>query len=543
MEKHSLRGNIVDVLNERIFKGIVEIENGKIKSITEQDVSESVFIMPGFVDAHIHIESSMMPPASFSRLAVRCGTVATVSDPHEIANVLGLPGVEYMLDSASQVPMKFFFGAPSCVPATSFETAGATLDSKDVETLLQRDDIWYLSEMMNYPGVLFKDPEAMAKIAAAQKLGKPVDGHAPGLRGEKAQQYIAAGISTDHECFTLPEALEKIKYGMKIMIREGSAARNYDALKSLLETHPEMCMLCSDDKHPDDLIQGHLDELARRAVADGLPLMNILKAACVNAVKHYNLPVGLLQVGDPADCIVVNRLDDFFVKKTYINGTCVFERDESGLNYSFEWEKPTIVNQFHTSPHVPSDFSIPDEPRFREVIVALDKQIVTDRVHAELPMVGGYLYSDITKDILKITVVNRYQKEKPSMAFIRGFGMFKGAIASTVAHDSHNIVAVGVDEDMICKAVNALIECKGGICYVDHQTEWVVPLPIAGLMSDAEPHLISLQYEGANIHTASAGCNLSAPFMTMSFMALLVIPKLKLSDKGLFDAEKFAFVK
>ncbi|MEX0676381.1 MAG: adenine deaminase [Pirellulales bacterium] len=538
MSSHRAAGHIVDVVGKRTFDGSLVIDGGRITAIDEHPVWGGSYILPGFVDGHIHIESSMMPPASFAQLAVRFGTVATVSDPHEIANVLGVPGIEYMLENARQVPLKFHFGCPSCVPATSFETAGAVLDSTAVAELLARDDIGYLSEMMNYPGVLAGDDEVMRKIAAARALGKPVDGHAPGLKGDDARRYIAAGISTDHECFTLEEAQDKLRHGMKIIIREGSAARNYEALKSLLATHPEMCMLCSDDKHPDDLLAGHINALVRRAVADGFGLFNVLEAACVNPVEHYRLPVGRLRKGDPADLVVVNNLEEFQVEQTWIDGVKVYEHP----HVLFDWSRPATPNHFDCEAKPPEAFAVPDEARYHEVIVAVDRQLITQRERRQLPKSAGMLQPDPAGDVLKLAVVNRYQNAPPAVAFIKHLGLRRGAIASTVAHDSHNIIAAGVNDAMIAKAVGALVACRGGVCYVDAETQAVLPLPIAGLMSDLAPEEIARRYAEIDQLAKRAGSALSAPFMTLSFMALLVIPKLKLSDQGLFDAERFAFV-
>jgi adenine deaminase len=539
MNPVKISGHIVDVRGRRIVDGTLVVNGGRIAAIKEHPlVGEATYILPGFVDAHIHIESSMMPPASFAQLAVRFGTVATVSDPHEIANVLGVPGVEYMLTSARQVPLKFHFGCPSCVPATSFETAGATLDAAAVKQLLARDDIGYLSEMMNYPGVLAGDAEVMRKIAAAAELGKPVDGHAPGLRGDEARRYIAAGISTDHECFTLEEAHDKLACGMKIIIREGSAARNYEALKTLLATHPAMCMLCSDDKHPDDLFVGHIDALVRRAVSDGFELFDVLAAASLNPVEHYNLPVGLLRAGDPADFVVVDDLADFEVRQTWIDGVKVYDRPR----VLFDWSPPATPNHFDCSPKRAEEFAVPDEPRYHEVIVAEDRQLITQRERCALRVAGGALQADPDGDLLKLAVVNRYRDARPAVAFIKHVGLRRGAIGSTVAHDSHNIIAAGTSDAMLAKAVNALVAERGGVCYVDEATQAVLPLPIAGLMSELAPQEIARRYAEIDALAKAAGATLSAPFMTLSFMALLVIPKLKLSDLGLFDAERFAFV-
>lgn len=538
MPEVRVSGHLVDVVSGEVRDGSVIVRDGRIAAIDEHPVPHGPFILPGFVDSHIHIESSMMPPASFAQVAVRFGTVATVSDPHEIANVLGAPGIDYMLESARQTPLKFHFGCPSCVPATSFETAGATLDAKQVAELLARPEIGYLSEMMNYPGVLHGDAEVLAKIAAAHALKKPVDGHAPGLKGDDARRYAAAGITTDHECFTLEEALDKIACGMKILIREGSAARNYEALKTLLETHPASCMLCSDDKHPDDLLEGHIDGLVRRAVADGFPVMNVLRAACLHPVEHYKLPVGLLRVGDPADFIVVDDLTSFRVQETWIDGVRVYGEGTS----SFDWLPQGTPNQFECSPKRSEEFIARDEARYREAIVAIDKQIVTEREQVTLPVKDGLLQPDLTADVLKIAVVNRYRDTPPAVAFVKNVGLKRGAIASTVAHDSHNIIAVGVSDAMLAKAVNALVSARGGVCYVDETTEAVLPLPIAGLMSELPPEEIAARYARIDRLAKEAGATLAAPFMTLSFLALLVIPKLKLSDLGLFDAERFAFV-
>lgn len=536
-----ISGKIVDLFNRRIFPAEIVVNNGIITSITETGTATDQYILPGFVDAHIHIESSMLTPAAFARMAVVHGTVATVSDPHEIANVNGLEGVQYMIDNSKQTPFKFFFGAPSCVPATGFETAGAVLDSKAVERLLHNPDIWYLSEMMNYPGVLHNDGEVMAKIAAAKRAGKPVDGHAPGLRGTDAMAYAAAGITTDHECFTLDEALDKIKAGMHILIREGSAAKNYDALADLLKLHPEKVMFCSDDKHPDALEMGHINELVKRSLARGYGLYDVLRAACINPVLHYKLPVGMLRVNDPADFIIVNNLDDLSVLQTYINGNMVVENGKTLL--------PSIpvtpINNFKAGKKESSEFKIKAQsanPVIR-VIEAIEGQLVTNQLHLPGKVADGCLVSDTEKDILKIAVVNRYENNAPvSVAFIKNFGLKYGAIASTVGHDCHNVIATGVDDDSICAAVNTLIDHKGGIAVAKNIDDVsCMPLPVAGLMSANDGYEVAAAYTGIDKMAKELGTPLHAPFMTLSFMALLVIPSLKLSDKGLFDGGKFAF--
>ncbi len=542
MQGYTISGHVVDIFAKNIFPAVIQVEDGKVKSIEKIASAPDRYILPGFVDAHVHIESSMLVPTEFARLASVHGTVATVSDPHEIANVCGKEGVQYMIDNSKQTPFKFFFGAPSCVPATTFETAGACLDSKDVAELLENPDIWYLTEVMNYPGVLFKDPEVLAKIAAAKKTGKPIDGHAPGLRGEQAMQYASAGITTDHECFTLDEALDKLKAGMHILIREGSAAKNYEALHTLISSLPEKTMFCSDDKHPDELVLHHINQLVRRSLAKGHDLFDVLRTACVNPVLHYGLPVGLLREGDPADFIVVDNLSQMNLLATYIDGICVAENGKTNL----QRVSVATINQFHAEPKQPSDFKVPTakETTNIRVIEAIEGQLVTNQLQLPALIENGLIVSNTNEDILKITVVNRYeQNAKPAVAFIKNFGLKYGAIASTVGHDCHNIIAVGVDDDSISTAVNELIKCKGGIAVAeDDRNVSSMPLPIAGLMSTEDGHTVAVQYSLLDKKAKELGSALHAPFMSLSFMALLVIPSLKLSDKGLFDGDSFTFI-
>lgn len=524
-----IRAQIVDLHACRIFPGEITVEHGRIQSIRPTDWAPMVYALPGFVDAHVHIESSMLVPSEFARLAVLHGTVATVSDPHEIANVLGTAGVEFMLENATQVPFKFHFGAPSCVPATNFETAGAAMDAAEVEQLLRRDDIFYLSEMMNFPGVLHDDAEVMAKITAAHRLGKPVDGHAPGLQGDALRKYHAAGITTDHECFSYEEGLEKLQLGMKVIIREGSAAKNFEALIGLLPQFPAQIMFCSDDKHPDDLVQGHINQLVIRALQRGCELFDVLQAACLNPVEHYRLPVGLLREGDPADFVLVENLTDFKVLKTVIGGQVVAE---NGQSFVPEVEA-TMPNQFNVSPKQVADFqlNIPDGASNR-AIRAWDGEIVTGNETLEIG----------ADDLLKIAVANRYSDAPIALGFVRGFGLKTGALASCVAHDSHNIVAVGCSDEAICRAVNLVIENRGGISAVGFGVEKVLPLPVAGIMSAADGREVAAAYsELDNFARQTLGSPLRAPFMTLSFMALPVIPALKMTDKGLFDVEIFNF--
>ena len=533
----NVKGNIVDILNKRIFKGEVCVENGQILAIREVNHEVENYILPGFVDAHIHIESSMVVPSEFAKIAVLHGTVATVSDPHEIANVLGVQGVDFMIENGKKVPLKFNFGAPSCVPATSFESAGAVINADDIKLMMENPDINYLAEMMNYPGVLLDDEEVLQKIEHAKNNNKPIDGHAPGLRGDDVTKYIAAGISTDHECFRYDEALEKLQKGMKILIREGSAAKNFEALIDLLPEHYNNMMFCSDDKHPDDLLLGHINQLCERAVAKGMDIFKVLQAACVNPVKHYNLEVGLLQVGDPADFILVDNLKEFNVLETYINGELVAKNGKSFVK-SVPFE---VLNNFNTDIKKVADFKLASSSKKIRVIEALDGELVTNQIAADSLIVDGNLVSNTATDVLKMTVVNRYKNETPSIAFIKNFGIKEGAIASSVGHDSHNIIAIGVSDEAICKAVNLIIENKGGVCAVTKTTEKVVALPVAGIMSDQPAEIIGNAYAALDAMAKEMGSTLRAPYMSLSFMALLVIPSLKLSDKGLFDGNTFKF--
>ena len=539
--KFKLTRNLVDVIAREIYPATVSVVDGFIANIERVESAEG-YLMPGFVDSHIHVESSMLLPSEFARVAVTHGTVATVSDPHEIANVCGIEGVELMLRNAAKVNFKFCFGAPSCVPATKFETAGAELDVDAVTKLLNDDQIGYLSEVMDFPGVLNRSPEVMAKIKAAQTAGKPVDGHAPGLRGDDAARYVAAGISTDHECFTLEEALDKIKAGCKIAIREGSAARNFEALQTLLDDNPDACMLCSDDKHPDEFLLGHIDKIAARATDHGRDFINVLRAACVNPVRHYGLNVGLLQTGDPADFIVVRDLTHFEVESTYIDGVQVSESGKSLI----EPVEPETINNFCVGPIEPSSLKVAVAESTSEirVIEALDGQLITNALKVIPSNSEGHVDADIENDILKIVVVNRYHEAPPAVAFIKGFGLKYGALASTVAHDSHNVVAVGVTDEELADVINAVIETKGGLSVGSRDADGVnsplvLPLPVAGLMSTGDCQSVGQHYARLDKKVKELGCSLRAPFMTLSFMALLVIPSLKLSDRGLFDGDKF----
>jgi adenine deaminase len=533
----TIEGILVLPAENRVVQGAVVVRHGRVEAIIEKEVSTRRYIMPGLIDAHVHVESSMVVPSAFAAAAMAHGTTASVSDPHEIANVLGVEGVEFMIRNGATTPFRFFFGAPSCVPATPLESAGAVIDDHGVQHLLQMEEIVYLAEMMNFPGVLYDDPQVMAKLAHAASAGKPVDGHAPGLRGEPLRKYVAAGITTDHECFSLEEAREKVALGMKILIREGSAAKNFNELIPLLREYPDKVMLCSDDKHPDDLHQGHINLLIRRGLEMGYNLTDLVRACTLNPVEHYRLNAGLLRPGDPADFIVVADTDSFTVEETYIDGIRVAAHGKALT----ETQSTECPNRFGITNINPETLVVKSSHGNVNVIGAIDGQIVTESLQRTLPLINGVVMPDISQDVLKIVVVNRYHDAPPAVGFIHGFGLKQGAIASTVAHDSHNIIAVGTDDISITRAITEIIHARGGLAAVDDHLTILLPLPVAGIMSDKSVEEVAQDYQTLHHAAKNMGSPLSAPFMTLSFMALLVIPELKLGDKGLFDGKTFLF--
>ncbi len=544
-------GIIVDAISRRQFKGEITVENGKIIRVEEKEHDNEQCILPGLVDAHVHIESSMTVPSVFARMAVAKGTVAVVSDPHEIANVMGEEGIEFMLEDSKKSPLKVYFGVPSCVPATPFESSGAVLDRNAVDRLLAKDDLHYLSEMMNFPGVILEFPDVMAKLESARKHGKVIDGHAPGLRGADLQKYIGAGISTDHECFEYEEAREKIELGMKILIREGSSARNFETLYPLIDEYPDHVMLCTDDSHPDTLIyEGHIDKLIRRGQEKGLDIYNLIRTAVFNPVEHYGLNVGLLREGDPADFIIVDNLKSFNILSTFIDGECVYENGK----VLFPLEKVPAKNVFNRNKISIDDVKlVPPAGAIQEqttekgikkirVIVANDGELVTGQELIVPKIENGNLVSDPERDILKMVVLSRYSDDPVRIGFIKNTGLEKGAIASSIAHDSHNIIAVGATDEDIVETVNRLIKNKGGIAVGTAENLLDLPLEVAGLMSTLEGEEVASRYHLLNEEARKLGTSLESPFMTLAFMSLLVIPELKLGDKGLFDVTKFEFV-
>ncbi|MGE5421137.1 MAG: adenine deaminase [Chloroflexota bacterium] len=530
-------GNVVDIHERKIFKGAVSITDGLISEITHVDDAPDVFILPGLIDSHIHIESSMVTPGAFAQAAVKHGTVGVVSDPHEIANVMGIDGVMFMIEDSRKVPLKFYFGAPSCVPATEYETSGASLNSDEIGLLLKLPEIKFLSEMMNYPGVIYDDARVLKKLESARFAGKPVDGHAPGLRGEMLRKYVSAGITTDHECSTIDEALEKIGLGMKIIIREGSAARNLDSLKELYRTNPDMLMLCSDDLHPEMLQARHINKLIAKLISEGYDMFDVIRSATYNPFRHYSLTNGLLRKGDPADLILVDELKTMNVLETWIDGSLVYRNGETIFTYL----PGKAVNNFHCSKIHEKDILVPASNAKVKVIRAVEGELLTGEIIWE-HFCTDEIKPELPKDILKIVVKDRYKDSLPSTAFINGFGLKSGAFASSIAHDSHNIICVGSNDQDIVKAVNAIVEMKGGLAVSNGGRVEALRLDIAGIMSTSSCEEIATKYQHLNELVKESGCPMNAPFMTLSFMALLVIPDLKISDKGLFDVREFRLV-
>lgn len=532
-----ITGHIVDIHERKIFPGRIYIEGTVIKRIERTEEAEEIYIMPGLIDSHIHIESSMCTPGAFASAAVSRGTTGTVSDPHEIANVLGIEGVKFMINDAKKAPLNFWFGAPSCVPATSFESTGARIDAEGIEELLRMHQIKYLGEMMNFPGVVYDDPEVHTKLRIAVKYEKPIDGHAPGLTGDDLKKYVKSGISTDHECSTMEEALEKISLGMRILIREGSAARNLNELKDLVRTHPDLVMLCSDDMHPEMLEKRHINKIVAQLVSEGYDMFDVLRSCTLNPAKHYNLEAGLLRPGDPADIIIVDNPREMNVLETWIRGEKTFDRG----TVLFGYNGAETLNNFNCSPIRGSEIMIKRAGDKVRIIEAFNGQLLTKEIHWKAPA-GDFVGTDINHDFLKIVVKDRYRDSPPSVGLIKGFKLKKGAFASSVAHDSHNVICIGTNDMDIVNAVNEVVKMKGGLAVADGEMISLLPLPIAGLISDRPVHEVAYAYDNLSGKVRSLGCTMSAPFMTLSFMALLVIPELKLSDKGLFDGRKFCEV-
>jgi adenine deaminase len=530
-------GILVDIHSRETYPAAVFVSKGKIKSISRCKTAPEVYIIPGLIDAHIHIESSMVTPGAFAVAVVKHGTTGVVSDPHEIANVLGEAGVHFMIKDAGKVPVNFFFGAPSCVPATLFESSGAQILPQGIQRLLEMPEVKYLSEMMNFPGVILDDEVVYLKLQIAKKLNKPVDGHAPGLTGEKLEKYVHAGISTDHECSTMEEAMEKISLGMKVLIREGSAARNLNSLKRLFLSDPTMIMLCSDDLHPEMLKTGHINKLVAGLIAEGYDIFDVIRSATINPSEHYSLGAGLLRTGDNADFVVVDDLGKMNVLETWIKGKRVYSEG----TVAFKYRAGIALNNFSCTAIEKNDIKVPNNGGSIRVIEAFEGELLT----GQIIMPSGnssFIEPDTEKDLLKIVVKDRYRDAPPAVGFIKGFGLKAGAFASSVAHDSHNIIAVGTNDDDIVSAVNEIVRLKGGLSVSAGNTIESLRLDIGGIMTTRSCDDVARDYEKLNLLTRANGCTMMAPFMTLSFMALLVIPELKIGDKGLFDVNRFELV-
>jgi adenine deaminase len=534
-----ISGNIFNPITNRFEKGHLYFDE-KIQRIEGDDsVKESVFILPGLIDSHVHIESSMLSPLEYSREALKHGVVVAITDPHEIANVCGLEGIEFMIESAEKSPMKIFTGIPSCVPATDFESSGAKIGVSEIEKLFQEGKCSHLSEMMNFPGVIYDDPIVFEKLKTAQKFGKKIDGHAPMLSGEGLKKYFLAGISTDHECTNLDEALEKISLGMKIMLRESSASRDFENLDRLIELHPQSILFCTDDCHPDELRTHYIDDLVRRSLKKGYSIQNIIQACTKNAIDHYELNIGFLKTGDCADFIVVDNLENFIVLKTFLDGVEVFD----GIQVNIPTQEEFPINNFYCNNITPQDIQIKAKPDIElNVIGVIKDSLLTNHIRVPVPISKEFIESDVADDILKIVVLNRYEEAKPAVGFIKGLGLKSGAIGGSVAHDSHNIIVIGTDDESIFRAIQLIQKNRGGLAVINRESENILPLPIAGLMSDQPCDIVAREYRKMNALVKEMGCTQNAPFMTMAFMALLVIPELKLSDKGLFDGNQFKFI-
>ncbi len=533
-----ISGNIADIINRKIYSGRLIIRDGIIIDIIKTESNSNMLIIPPFIDSHVHIESSMLTPKEFARTALTHGVSAAISDPHEIANVMGLGGVSFMIKQGADIPFRFYYGAPSCVPATPMETSGRVITVNDIELLFKEEKLHYLSEMMNFPGVINKDPEVMQKIAVARNYGRKIDGHAPGLRGRDLDLYLEAGISTDHETITYDEGKEKLQKGMKLLIREGSAAKNLMELAPLINEFPELCMFCSDDMHPDDIQKGYINEMVKRLLNKGFDIITLLRCTTLNPANHYDIDTGLLQKNDRADFVIIDNLEDFNVLCTVIEGKAVSIKGKSLLSS----QEVRHVNNFYATEKKPEDFFIPLKGNVIKVIEAIDCQIFTHKILAKPKTTSGMAVADPERDLLKISVVSRYQDKPPAMGFIKNFGLKKGAIASSVSHDSHNVIAVGVSDEDLASAVNAVISHKGGLAMcVGNQSE-LLPLPIAGIMSDKDSFYVADKYTKLEDAAKNLGSKLSSPFMTLSFMALTVLPELKISERGLFDFTVFDYV-
>lgn len=533
-----IEGNIVDIHTDTIYPAKITVNNGIIIDITKNNGHYNEFIIPGLVDSHVHIESSLLIPSRFAEIAVTHGTIAVVSDPHEIANVCGLEGIKFMIDNGKTTPFIFSFGAPSSVPSTIFESNGAIIGPSEINTLFKKFKLNYLSEVMNYPGVINGDIEIIRKLNIARKFRKKIDGHAPEVKGISLKQYAKYGIETDHECSNIDEAIEKINLGIKILIREGSAANNFEELSPLIDLYPSKVMLCTDDFHADLLLRFHINELIKRGLKKGLNLFNLLRAASLNPKDHYNLPIGLLRVNESADFAIIDNLTDFNIIQTWIKGIAVF----SNSKVHFKSKRVKIINNFKVEPITYDQLAILPKGNKIQVINLIEGELITLKSIENAKIVNNEVISDIANDILKLVVINRYKRKAiPVICFVKNFGLKSGAIASSISHDSHNIIAVGTNDEDLLSSINKLISNKGGLIATSGNSSVLLTLEIAGLMSQKSISIVSTKLNKLNNLVKSFGCKLKSPFMTLSFLSLIVIPHLKLSDKGLFDVDSFSF--
>jgi adenine deaminase len=546
-------GRVIHVFTNEILAGDVAIINGRIAGIGRYEGRETVdldgkYLSPGFIEGHIHIESSMLTPAQFGAAVIPHGTTTVICDPHEIGNVCGKTGIRYMLEKQS--PLNLYAMAPSCVPATHMETSGALLSADDIAEILEHPRVLGLAEMMNFPGTVAAAPDVLAKLRVARKRKVPIDGHAPGLGGRDLQAYIASGISSDHECTTLAEAEEKLRAGMAIFIREGSTARNLEELMPLLHSPAAChCLLVTDDRHADDLVErGHLDYILRRAVHYGASAVIALQMVTINPARHFGLQrTGAIVPGFRADLVVLDDLEQFTADRVYISGQCVAEKGAMVTavpEQSLDTLDPVIRSSVKIDPEV-VDLSMPgEEGGLIRVITCTDGQIVTGQQMLEPKVENGMMVSDVERDILKIVVLERHHgSHAMGIGFVQGLGLARGAIGSTVAHDSHNMIVTGTSDASMLRAIRALTDIRGGLVVAgDEQVYDVLPLPVAGLMSTGTAQKVSDCLDGIRTALEKVGTGVENPFMLLSFLALPVIPELKITDKGLVDVLQFQLV-
>lgn len=533
-----IKGNILNVFTDEIYPGEIKIEHGIIESIKEVNADFNDIIVPGFIDAHIHIESSMLTPSRFAEIALRHGTTSVIADPHEIANVMGMDGIDYMIDDAKKTPLKYYFTAPSCVPATKFEKSGATISPNIIDNLLSRPEFVALGEVMDYNAVISNEKSILEKIKIAKKYHKPIDGHAPLLSGKNLQKYVKHGVITDHESTTKKEVAEKKRMGMKIMIREGSESK---MLEKLIYSNCDF--IVSADLKPEDLINGHLDKCLRKAVDYGMDPYEAIKLVTINPAEHYNLNAGSISPGKSADLVFIDNLRDFTVKRVVINGNTIFKKQK----LLFRANPRPIDTTLHVSLTKPEDFDLKAQnPAHKSATVNLinvsDNTIITKQSSAKLSIQKKTIIPSVFEDILKISVVDRYGGNTISNGFVKGFGIKNGAIASSVSHDSHNIIVVGTNSEYMSRATNHLIENKGGLAAISNQAKLDVTLPIAGLMSDKPAKVVANNSAKLNELVSNMGCELSSPFTSLSFMALPVVPEVKMTTNGLFNVNTHQFI-